>query len=74
MTDIKKLEDRIKNLEYYTSLSVLETNTSNMFVPDNNGLNRYKSGFFVDNFTTFQAQEDGASPKAAPASAEAPAL
>ena len=60
MSDIKKLEDRIKNLEYYTSLSVLETNTSNMFIPDNNGLNRFKSGFFVDNFTTFQAQEDGA--------------
>ena len=60
MSDIKKLEDRIKNLEYYTSLSVLETNTANMFVPDNNGLNRFKSGFFVDNFTTFQAQETGA--------------
>ena len=31
-----------------------------MFVPDNNGLNRFKSGFFVDNFTSFQAQETGA--------------
>ena len=60
MSDIKKLEERIKNLEYYTSLSVLETNTSNMFVADKNGLNRFKSGFFVDNFTTFLAQETGA--------------
>ena len=60
MSDIKKLEDRIKNLEYYTSLSVLETSTENMFIPDNNGLSRFKSGFFVDNFTTFQAQETGA--------------
>ena len=60
MSDIKKLEERIKNLEYYTSLSVLETSTSNMFVPDASGNSRFKSGFFVDNFTTFQAQETGA--------------
>ena len=60
MTDIKKLEERIKNLEYYTSLSVLETSTENMFVPDATGLSRFKSGFFVDNFTTLQAQETGA--------------
>ena len=60
MSDIKKLEERIKNLEYYTSLSVLETNTSNMFIPDNNGLNRFKSGIFCDNFTTFLAQETDA--------------
>ncbi len=60
MSDIKKLEERIRNLEYYTNLSLLETNTANMFVPDSNGLNRFKSGFFVDNFTTFMPQEDGA--------------
>ena len=43
--------NRIKNLEYYTALSLLETNTANMFVADGDGLNRFKSGFFVDNFT-----------------------
>jgi hypothetical protein len=59
MSDIKKLEDRIKNLEYYTSLSLLETNTSNLFIPDSNGLNRFKSGFFVDNFTSLLTQENG---------------
>jgi len=57
MKDIRKLDDRIKNLEYYTALSVLETNTANMFVADADGLNRFKSGFFVDNFTGFQPQE-----------------
>ena len=57
MVDIKQLENRIKNLEFYTSLSLLETNTANLFVPDANGLNRFKSGFFVDNFTSFLAQE-----------------
>ena len=58
MVDIKKLEDRIKNLEYYTALTLLESNTSNLFIPDNDGLNRFKSGFFVDNFTSLLAQED----------------
>ena len=57
MKDIKKLEDRIKNLEYYTTLSILETNTANQFVPDANGLNRFKSGFFVDNFASFSTQD-----------------
>ena len=58
MQDIYKLEDRIKNLEYYTSLSMLETNTANLFVADADGLNRFKSGFFVDNFTSFKPQEE----------------
>ena len=60
MVDIKRLEDRIKNLEYYTTLSLMEVNTANMFVPDADGLNRFKSGFFVDNFSSFIAQEDRA--------------
>jgi hypothetical protein len=59
MSDIKNLENRIKNLEYYTTLSLLETNTANLFVADSDGLNRFKSGFFVDNFTGFKTQEQG---------------
>ena len=58
MQDIKKLDDRIKNLEYYTTLSLLEKETANFFIPDNEGLNRFKSGFFVDNFSSFLAQEE----------------
>ncbi|MDB4348693.1 DUF4815 domain-containing protein [bacterium] len=57
MQDIKRLEDRIKSLEYYTTLSLLEKETANFFVPDSSGLNRFKSGFFVDNFNDFKAQE-----------------
>ena len=57
MKDIKVLEDRIRNLEYYTTLSLLETETANMFVPDADGLNRFKSGLYVDNFTSFMSQE-----------------
>jgi hypothetical protein len=58
MSDIRQLENRIKNLEYYTALSLLETNTANLFIPDADGLSRFKSGFFVDNFTSLLAQED----------------
>ena len=57
MQDIRTLDTRIKNLEYYTTLSLLETNTANFFVADDDGLNRFKSGFFVDNFSSFESQE-----------------
>ena len=59
MSDIRQLETRIQNLEYYTSLSLLETKTENLFISDDNGLNKFKSGFFVDNFTSLVAQENG---------------
>ena len=57
MQDIQRLENRIKNLEFYTTLSLLEVNTANLFVGDKDGLNRFKSGFFVDNFETYNAQD-----------------
>ncbi len=57
MKDIHSLENRIKNLEYYTSLSLLETDTSNLLITDVNGLNRFKSGFFVDDFSTTSSQK-----------------
>ena len=57
MSDIAKLEQRVKNLEYYTSLSSLENNTLNSFVEDQNGLNRFKSGIFVDNFSSLEPQD-----------------
>ena len=63
MQDIRKLEDRIQNLEYYTTLSLLETETSNLFVSDENGLNKFKSGFFVDNFTSLLPQDTSTSVK-----------
>ena len=52
MRDIGKLESRINNLEYYTSLSLLEQNTESMTITDPaTGLNRFKNGFVVDNFS-----------------------
>ncbi len=58
MSDIGRLERRITNLEYYTTLSLLEANTASLFLPDSNGINRFKAGFFVDNFTSFLAQSN----------------
>ncbi|OUW88716.1 MAG: hypothetical protein CBD74_00190 [Saprospirales bacterium TMED214] len=57
MSDIKNLENRIRNLEYYTTLSLLESKTESSFISDSDGFNRFKSGFFVDNFTSFKTQE-----------------
>jgi len=51
MKDISNLEDRLKNVEYYTSLSLLETDTKNLTLRDEQTqLDRFKCGFFVDNF------------------------
>ena len=50
MRDIGKLEDRIENLERVTSLSLLEVNTQTLQVQDASGNNRFKTGFFVDDF------------------------
>jgi hypothetical protein len=51
MRDIGKLEKRIDNLEYYTSLSLLEQETKSLSIIDSNGLDRFKNGFVVDAFT-----------------------
>jgi len=51
MRDIGSLEKRIDNLEYYTSLCLLEQETKALSVPDSKGLERYKNGFLVDNFS-----------------------
>ena len=50
MRDIGGLEDRIENLETFTSLSALELSTQSLQVQDAQGLDRFKSGFFVDDF------------------------
>lgn len=52
MRDIGKLEKRIDNVEYYTSLSLLEQQTQSLEIPDEFGLNRFKNGFIVDNFSS----------------------
>jgi len=50
MRDIGALEKRISNLEEFTSLSALELDTKTLEVKDADGLNRFKTGFVVNNF------------------------
>ena len=50
MRDIGALEKRIENLEVMTSLSALELDTKTLQVKDKDGLNRFKTGFVVNNF------------------------
>lgn len=50
MRDIGKLETRINNIEYYTALNLLEKDAQSLQIQDANGLDRFKSGFLVDNF------------------------
>ena len=50
MRDIGALEKRIENLETMTSLSALELSTKSLQVTDADGLNRFKTGFVVNNF------------------------
>jgi hypothetical protein len=51
MRDIGRLEDRLENVEYYTQLSLLESEAQNMQIQDSDGLDRFKNGIIVDNFT-----------------------
>jgi hypothetical protein len=50
MRDIGKLEDRLENLEIVSSLSLLELDTKTLQIQDADGLSRFKTGFFVDDF------------------------
>jgi hypothetical protein len=54
MKDISRLESRLSNIEYYSSLSLLESDTKNLTIRDpKTGLDKFKSGFFVDNFKSY---------------------
>jgi hypothetical protein len=51
MKDIGDLETRLSHVEYYTSLSLLESQTENTKTYDENGFDRLKNGYVVDDFT-----------------------
>lgn len=54
MEDIKKIDTRVNNLEYYSSFNMLEKQASDLTLPGraDASLNRFKNGFLVDNFTS----------------------
>ena len=51
MRDIGDIVKRIDDLEETVSLSLLELETNSIEVLDSNNNNRFKNGFFADNFT-----------------------
>lgn len=57
MQDIGKIDRRVKNIEYYTSLSALEINTKDLLITDAAGNNRFKNGIFADNFSDLSAAD-----------------
>ena len=54
MEDIRDIDDRVTNLEYYSSLNLLEKFTSDRVLPGRTDptTNRFKNGFIVDNFAS----------------------
>jgi len=50
MRDIGAIDKRVKNLEYYTSLSLLEQSAADVQLFDGSNFSRFKNGFIVDGF------------------------
>lgn len=50
MRDLNILKQRVDNLEYYNAINLLEKSASDLLILDENGLDRFKNGFFVDGF------------------------
>lgn len=60
MADISRLERRLENLEYNTSLSSLEQKTKDLLIPSGiDGTNRFKNGFFVEQFNDYDSGNTG---------------
>ena len=51
MKDIGKIENRVKTLEFYTTLNLLERDAQQEQIQDELGFERFKNGFVVDSFT-----------------------
>jgi len=51
MKDIGKIENRVRTLEYYTTLNLLERDAEQTQIQDSLGFDRFKNGFLVDSFT-----------------------
>ena len=51
MRDFRTWEERVKRLEYYTTLSSVQAGATNKQIIGNTGLDRFKNGIFVDTFS-----------------------
>jgi len=59
MRDIGTIERRLNQVEYQTSLNMLEADTFNTQILDADGKNRLKNGFMVDDFTDHSKSDTG---------------
>ena len=62
MKDMHALEQKIDSMAYYISLNQLESDTQNLLITDENGLNRFKNGFIVEPFNDLNLA-DAANPE-----------
>ncbi len=55
MEDIGQLDSRLNRVEYYTALTLLEKQSSDLLIPSSIDptLNRFKNGIFVEPFSSF---------------------
>jgi hypothetical protein len=53
MKDITEIQNRVNQMQYYAALNLLEQSAQNLQVLDTLGLNRFKNGILVDDFSTF---------------------
>ena len=59
MSDIGGLDSRINRIEFYTALNLLEQNANSLQISDAFGLNRFKNGIMVDDFSSFATSDAG---------------
>jgi len=57
MRDIGTIDKKMARLEYYTSLSLLESSAKTLIVKDDAGAERFKNGFIVDPFKGFTVSD-----------------
>lgn len=56
MRDLRAIDKRLRQLEYYVSLNSLEKDAQAMVIPDVAGNDRFKNGILVDNFNSDTVQ------------------
>ncbi len=59
MKDLRGIDERLKNAEYYSSLNALEASIKNKQLFNSSGFDRFKNGFFVENFDGHNLSDSG---------------
>jgi len=59
MKDVALLDKRVKNIEYYSALTLLEQDTNMLSIKDEFGNDKFKNGYVVDSFENQNVAELG---------------